>query len=186
MGLDLRLCQRKYIFLDPFPMVTAAKRRDCSCNSLKTYASPYYNRAQNSVNILPSPGIVRGYLFTRINSLIKKMEHHRRHDRNWIRTNFTLRSFDPLMWTCIGASTLVSLLVFKMITVSLNMLGMSDVMSYSHRGVISTNPWGIRHQIFFVLTTYLDQDCVLPRCTPLRCMAALWLFFTLIITTIYR
>ncbi|OXA53986.1 Glutamate receptor 2 [Folsomia candida] len=84
------------------------------------------------------------------------------------------------------ASTLVSLLVFKMITVSLNMLGMSDVMSYSHRGVISTNPWGIRHQIFFVLTTYLDQDCVLPRCTPLRCMAALWLFFTLIITTIYR
>jgi hypothetical protein len=36
------------------------------------------------------------------------------------------------------------------------------------------------------MTSFLDQDCVLPTSTPLRIFVAIWLFFTLVVTTIYR
>ncbi|OXA46521.1 Glutamate receptor ionotropic, delta-2 [Folsomia candida] len=99
-----------------------------------------------------------------------------------------LWSFDILMWACIGLSTVVAFLIFKIITRTMTALGLDkgDAMSFARRGIVSHENWGIQHQIFFVATSYLDQDCVLPRFTPLRCFVALWLFFTLIITTIYR
>lgn len=99
-----------------------------------------------------------------------------------------LWSFDHLMWTCIGSSTLGAFLVFRLIMNGMNILEMNTNgrMSFARRGQVSQENWGLRHQIWFVITTYLDQDCVLPTCTPLRCFVALWLFFALIVTTVYR
>ncbi|XP_021959708.1 glutamate receptor ionotropic, delta-1 [Folsomia candida] len=99
-----------------------------------------------------------------------------------------LWSFDLLMWTCIGASTLGAFIVFKLITKSMTVLGMDggERMTFAHRGIISKESWRIEHQIFFVINSYLDQDCVLPTYTPLRCFVAMWLFFVLIVTTVYR
>ncbi|OXA46596.1 Glutamate receptor ionotropic, delta-2 [Folsomia candida] len=99
-----------------------------------------------------------------------------------------LWSFDLLMWSLIGVSTVVAFLTFKIITRTMTALGLDkgDAMSFARRGIVSREYWGIRHQIFFVTTSYLDQDFVLPRFTPLRCFVAMWLFFSLIITTIYR
>lgn len=99
-----------------------------------------------------------------------------------------LWSFDLVMWACIGLSTLAAFIIFKLITQFMIALGMdsSETMSFARRGIVSQDNWGLRHQIFFVMTSYLDQDCVLPTFTPLRSFVALWLFFTLIITTIYR
>jgi hypothetical protein len=92
------------------------------------------------------------------------------------------------MWGCIGISTLVAFIVFNAITSTMSLfeLDTGDTAGLTHRGVVSKENWGIEHQIFFVGTTYLDQDCPMPRSTPMRCFVALWLFFTLIITTIYR
>jgi hypothetical protein len=36
------------------------------------------------------------------------------------------------------------------------------------------------------MTSFLDQDCVLPTSTPLRTFVAVWLFFVLVLTTLYR
>jgi hypothetical protein len=96
--------------------------------------------------------------------------------------------FDLLMWGAIFASTLAAFGIFKALTYSMTLLGMDtgDEMGFARRGVVIKENWGIGHQIFFVGTSYLDQDCVLPRFGPLRCFVALWLFFALIITTIYR
>ncbi|XP_021966504.1 glutamate receptor ionotropic, delta-2 [Folsomia candida] len=99
-----------------------------------------------------------------------------------------LGSFDLFMWTCIAISTLVGFLVFKIITRSMTELGIDDgdAMSFARRGIVSQESWGIQYQVFFMVASYLDQDAVLPRFTPLRCFVALWLFFTLVITTVYR
>ncbi|XP_021960591.1 glutamate receptor ionotropic, delta-1 [Folsomia candida] len=90
--------------------------------------------------------------------------------------------FDVVMWSFIGASTVAAFLIFKLI---------NKAMAASHvevKNIPPNNPtWGMRRQVFFVLTSYLDQDCGgMPSFTPLRCFVALWLFFTLIITTVYR
>ncbi len=92
------------------------------------------------------------------------------------------------MWTAILTSTLAAFGIFKALTFSMTLLGMDsgDEMGFARRGVVVKKNWGIQHQIFFVGTSYLDQNCVLPRSGPLRCFVALWLFFTLVITTIYR
>ncbi len=92
------------------------------------------------------------------------------------------------MWGAIFASTLAAFGIFKALTYSMTLLGMDsgDELQFARRGVVVKKKWGIQHQMFFVGTSYLDQDCVLPRFSPLRCFVAFWLFFTLIITTVYR
>lgn len=94
-----------------------------------------------------------------------------------------LWSFDFVMWTCIGASTLLAFTVFKLISKSMEVLGIDNTET---RGVTRKENWGIRHQLFFVMSSYLHQACVLPTYTPLRCFAAKWLFFVLVVTTVYR
>lgn len=94
--------------------------------------------------------------------------------------------FRSLLWLCILLSTLLAFAVFKLIAFWSKALGV-DSGSFARRGVASkTDKWGIRHQIFFVTTSFLDQDCVLPISAPLRCFVAFWLFFVLIVTTLYR
>jgi hypothetical protein len=99
--------------------------------------------------------------------------------------------FDLLMWGCIGISTLAAFIFFKVLMKTMTLIGLDDVDveamgGFSRRGIVVREDWGLEHQIFFVGTTYLDQDCPMPRSTPLRCFVALWLFFTLVITTVYR
>ncbi len=99
--------------------------------------------------------------------------------------------FDLLMWSCILVSTIVAFFVFTALTKTMTLIGLDDVDveamgGFSRRGIVVREEWGLEHQIFFVGTTYLDQDCPMPRSTPLRCFVALWLFFTLVITTVYR
>jgi hypothetical protein len=101
-----------------------------------------------------------------------------------------LWSFDVEMWGCLILSILVAFLVFKGLTIGMTLAGLDsaaeDANSYSHRGIVVQQKWGMTHQIFFIVNTYLDQDAIMPTFTPLRCFVALWLFFTLIITTLYR
>lgn len=94
--------------------------------------------------------------------------------------------FDTLLWLCILLSTLLSFVVFKLLTYCAKTIGINSD-SFTRRGVASKkDKFGIKHQIFFVTTSFLDQDCVLPTAAPLRCFVALWLFFVLIVTTLYR
>ncbi len=80
------------------------------------------------------------------------------------------------MWGCLILSTFVAFLVFKGLTIGMTLAGLDtaaqDAMTYSHRGIVVKQKWGMTHQIFFVGTTYLDQDCPMPRSTPLRCFVA--------------
>ena len=42
-----------------------------------------------------------------------------------------------------------------------------DANSYSHRGIVVQRKWGMTHQIFFIVNTYLDQDSIMPtRAVP--------------------
>ncbi|XP_035700587.1 glutamate receptor ionotropic, delta-2-like [Folsomia candida] len=86
-----------------------------------------------------------------------------------------LKPFDEVMWICLGISTLVAFLTFKMI---------SEWMKRIH----GTDSWTIQRQIGFILTSYLDQGFApgIPKFTPLRCFIGLWFCFGIVITTIYK
>jgi hypothetical protein len=96
--------------------------------------------------------------------------------------------FDVLMWFCVFLSCLVAFAFFTFIIKAISWLGLggSDSLHFARRGMVSDKLWNLPYQIQFVLTSFLDQDCVLPTFTPLRTFVAIWLFFTLVVTTIYR
>jgi len=64
--------------------------------------------------------------------------------------------FHIQMWGAIFASTLIAFIVFKLITKLMKLLRLEDY-GLARRGIVSNNVWGIKDQIFFVTTTYLDQ-----------------------------
>ncbi|XP_035714845.1 uncharacterized protein LOC118438509 [Folsomia candida] len=92
------------------------------------------------------------------------------------------------MWGCIFVSTIVAFIFFTIIIKAIFWLdlGSGDSLNFARRGMVSHQIWNFKYQIQFVLTSFLDQDCVLPTFAPLRTFVAIWLFFTLVVTTIYR
>lgn len=67
--------------------------------------------------------------------------------------------FDLLMWAAIVISTLTAFVTFKFLTAAMSSLGLDsgDEMRSARRGKVSQEHWGIQHQVFFVVTSYLDQ-----------------------------
>jgi len=98
--------------------------------------------------------------------------------------------FDTTMWILIVSSTGLSLVVFKFLIEATNRLGIGGEKLYSsdENGVATgKDVWGLEHQVNFIINSLLDQDTgFLPLSGPLRCFVAFWLFFTLVITSVYR
>ncbi|XP_021953135.2 glutamate receptor ionotropic, delta-2 [Folsomia candida] len=96
-----------------------------------------------------------------------------------------LWSFDTLSWMFIGIATVIVILTFSFISwfygyhFDVKEPG-GLVIAKEEKNIPLTN------HTFFVLTSYLNQASAIPKFAAFRCFVAFWLFFTLIITTIYR
>ncbi len=84
--------------------------------------------------------------------------------------------FDYGMWTGIGCSTFFSVLFF------FSAFKLMEIFRFG-----SGEKWSLSVQIQFLISTFLEQDSpVLPDSQALRSFVALWFFFTMVLTTVYR
>jgi hypothetical protein len=96
--------------------------------------------------------------------------------------------FDAFLWFLIFMVTICAFGFFSVIIKAIYWLGLgeSESLKFARRGKASDKMWTFKYQFQFILTSFLDQDTVLPIFSPLRCFVSIWLFFTLVLTTIYR
>ncbi|CAL8111617.1 unnamed protein product [Orchesella dallaii] len=85
--------------------------------------------------------------------------------------------FDIVVWMSVIASIGVCILVFFATT------KIMDTWKFNSE----TIEWPLDRQSLFLLSTFMEQDSpVLPESNPLRCFVALWIFFTMLVTNMYR